>query len=82
MPDRSVRERLTRTAAEVFGWSALRPGQLSAMEAVVRRRDTLAVMPTGAGKSAVYQVAGLLLPGPTVVVSPSSPCNGTRSPAC
>ncbi|MFF7051494.1 RecQ family ATP-dependent DNA helicase [Streptomyces griseorubiginosus] len=70
MPDRSVRERLTRTAAEVFGWSALRPGQLSAMEAVVRGRDTLAVMPTGAGKSAVYQVAGLLLPGPTVVVSP------------
>ncbi|WP_405525094.1 RecQ family ATP-dependent DNA helicase [Streptomyces canus] len=40
------------------------------MEAVMRGRDTLAVMPTGAGKSAVYQVPGLLLPGPTVVVSP------------
>ncbi|MFF7645740.1 RecQ family ATP-dependent DNA helicase [Streptomyces canus] len=73
MPDQSstgVPERLARTADEVFGWSELRPGQLTAMEAVVRGRDTLAVMPTGAGKSAVYQVPGLLLPGPTVVVSP------------
>ncbi|MFF4906179.1 RecQ family ATP-dependent DNA helicase [Streptomyces sp. NPDC001260] len=66
----TVRERLRRTAAEVFGWSELRPGQSAAMEAVVQGRDALAVMPTGAGKSAVYQVAGLLLPGPTVVVSP------------
>ncbi|UUS33622.1 MULTISPECIES: RecQ family ATP-dependent DNA helicase [Streptomyces] len=62
--------RLERTAAEVFGWQELRPGQLTAMEAVVAGRDTLAVMPTGAGKSAVYQVAALCLPGPTVVVSP------------
>ncbi|MFF4031063.1 RecQ family ATP-dependent DNA helicase [Streptomyces sviceus] len=73
MPDRSstgVPERLARAADDVFGWSELRPGQLTAMEAVMRGRDTLAVMPTGAGKSAVYQVPGLLLPGPTVVVSP------------
>ncbi|MFJ6391065.1 RecQ family ATP-dependent DNA helicase [Streptomyces sp. NPDC091972] len=63
-------ERLAQAADEVFGWSELRPGQLAAMEAVMRGRDTLAVMPTGAGKSAVYQVPGLLLPGPTVVVSP------------
>ncbi|MFL5996154.1 MAG: RecQ family ATP-dependent DNA helicase [Streptomyces sp.] len=68
--DSAVSDRLTRTADEVFGWSELRPGQLSAMEAVMQGRDTLAVMPTGAGKSAVYQVPGLLLPGPTVVVSP------------
>ncbi|MET9444295.1 RecQ family ATP-dependent DNA helicase [Streptomyces sp. NPDC006610] len=63
-------ERLRRAASEVFGWRELRPAQLAAMEAVVAGRDTLVVMPTGAGKSAVYQVAGLLLPGPTVVVSP------------
>ncbi|MFF3342787.1 RecQ family ATP-dependent DNA helicase [Streptomyces flavidovirens] len=61
---------LTRTAADVFGWRSLRPGQLTAMEAVLEGRDTLVVMPTGAGKSAVYQVAGLSLRGPTVVVSP------------
>jgi ATP-dependent DNA helicase RecQ len=67
---REVPDRLARAADDVFGWSELRPGQLTAMEAVMRGRDTLAVMPTGAGKSAVYQVPGLLLPGPTVVVSP------------
>jgi ATP-dependent DNA helicase RecQ len=49
---------------------ALRPGQREALEAVLERRDTLAVMPTGAGKSAVYQIAALMIPGPTVVVSP------------
>lgn len=64
------RRRLERTAADVFGWQTLRPGQVTAMEAVLSGDDTLVVMPTGAGKSAVYQVAALSLPGPTVVVSP------------
>ncbi|MEU2181719.1 RecQ family ATP-dependent DNA helicase [Streptomyces thermolilacinus] len=63
-------ELLARTAADVFGWGTLRPGQLTAMEAVLAGRDTLVVMPTGAGKSAVYQVAGTVLAGPTLVVSP------------
>ncbi|MGW0550397.1 RecQ family ATP-dependent DNA helicase [Streptomyces altiplanensis] len=67
---RTTAARLERTAAEVFGWQELRPGQLRAMEAVAAGRDTLVVMPTGAGKSAVYQVATLSLPGPAVVVSP------------
>ncbi|MGW0857242.1 RecQ family ATP-dependent DNA helicase [Streptomyces sp. NPDC002690] len=62
--------RLRDTARNVFGWDRLRPEQTMAMEAVMERRDTLVVMPTGAGKSAVYQVPGVLLPGPTVVVSP------------
>ncbi|MGW0812281.1 RecQ family ATP-dependent DNA helicase [Streptomyces viridiviolaceus] len=62
--------RLRRTAAEVFGWDSLLPHQLQAMEAVLAGRDTLVVMPTGSGKSAVYQVPGTLLPGPVVVVSP------------
>ncbi|MFH8976175.1 RecQ family ATP-dependent DNA helicase [Streptomyces sp. NPDC017890] len=62
--------RLRRTAAEVFGWDSLLPEQLEAMEAVLAGRDTLVVMPTGSGKSAVYQVPGVLLSGPVVVVSP------------
>jgi ATP-dependent DNA helicase RecQ len=37
---------------------------------VLSGRDTLAVMPTGSGKSAIYQIPALLLDGPTVVVSP------------
>jgi RecQ family ATP-dependent DNA helicase len=48
----------------------LRDGQLDAMRAVSSGRDTVVVMPTGAGKSACYQVPALLLHGPTVVVSP------------
>ncbi|MEJ2858529.1 MULTISPECIES: RecQ family ATP-dependent DNA helicase [unclassified Saccharothrix] len=61
---------LRRTAEEVFGWSELRPDQLTAMRHVLDGRDTLVVMPTGAGKSAVYQVPAVLRDGPTVVVSP------------
>ncbi|GAA3801952.1 RecQ family ATP-dependent DNA helicase [Streptomyces phyllanthi] len=62
--------RLRRAARGVFGWDQLRPGQLTAMKAVMARRDAIVVMPTGSGKSAVYQVPGTLLPGPTLVVSP------------
>jgi ATP-dependent DNA helicase RecQ len=40
------------------------------MRALMRRRDALVVLPTGAGKSAVYQVPATLLTGPTVVISP------------
>ena len=61
---------LSAIAAERFGWSELRPGQLEAVEQLVAGRDTLVVMPTGHGKSAVYQLAALALDGPTVVVSP------------
>ncbi|WP_170323563.1 RecQ family ATP-dependent DNA helicase [Cryptosporangium phraense] len=49
---------------------ALRPPQHEAATSVVSGRDTLAVLPTGSGKSAIYQAAGLALEGLTVVVSP------------
>ncbi|GAA4788849.1 RecQ family ATP-dependent DNA helicase [Streptomyces ziwulingensis] len=62
--------RLRRAAAEVFGWESLSDEQTRAMGAVLDGRDGLVVMPTGAGKSAVYQVPGVLLDGPVVVVSP------------
>ena len=48
----------------------LRPSQRSALESIAELRDTLAVLPTGSGKSAIYQIAGLALGGLTVVVSP------------
>ncbi len=66
----STAAQLRRTAREAFGWDELRPGQLEAMESVVAGHDTVVVMPTGSGKSAVYQIPALLLDGPTVVVSP------------
>jgi ATP-dependent DNA helicase RecQ len=62
--------RLRRAAKAHFGWARLRPEQLQAMRLLLRHRDALVVLPTGAGKSAVYQLPALLLDGPTVVVSP------------
>lgn len=53
-----------------LGDEALRPGQAEAIRAIAGGRDTLAVLPTGAGKCAIYQVAGALRDGPTIVVSP------------
>ncbi len=67
----SVRtRRLREVSRDVLGFDGFRPGQERAMQAVLSGRDTLAVLPSGAGKSAVYQVAGQLLDGPVVVVSP------------
>ena len=60
----------TAEAAAELGLTRLRPGQGEAIEAAAAGRDVLAVLPTGWGKSAIYQVAALLVPGPTVVVSP------------
>lgn len=61
---------IRRVAREALGIERLRPGQLQAVEAVLNGRDTLGVMSTGYGKSAIYQLAGELLDGPTIVVSP------------
>src|SRR3954447_13033595 len=64
------RRRIRRVAREVFDWRTLRPGQSEAMEHLLAGHDVLVVMPTGSGKSAVYQIPAQLLPGPTIVISP------------
>lgn len=61
---------LHQIAKERFGYDELRPGQAAAVQALLEGHDTLAVMPTGSGKSAIYQLAAFLIPGSTVVVSP------------
>jgi ATP-dependent DNA helicase RecQ len=63
-------KRIAATARDVFGFDGLRPGQADAIRAAVAGRDTLVVMSTGSGKSAIYQIAGVLVPGATLVVSP------------
>jgi ATP-dependent DNA helicase RecQ len=63
-------QRVRRVAKERFGYETLRGGQETAIQALLNGHDTLAVMPTGSGKSAIYQIAALLIPGATVVISP------------
>ena len=57
-------------ARKTLGHRVLLPGQAEAVQAITAGRDTLALLPTGGGKSAVYQLAGVTIDGPTVVVSP------------
>ena len=55
---------------DVFGFDAYRPGQQEIVEAVVDGRNTLAIMPTGGGKSLCFQLPALVHDGVTVVISP------------
>lgn len=61
---------LTEALHRHFGFSAFRPGQADALRHILAGRDALVVMPTGSGKSLIYQLAALLLPGTTLVFSP------------
>ena len=62
------------TAQEIlkqyFGYDSFRPGQDELVQSILSGRDTLGIMPTGAGKSICYQVPALALPGLTLVISP------------
>ncbi|HET9023234.1 MAG TPA: ATP-dependent DNA helicase RecQ [Burkholderiaceae bacterium] len=64
------RAELHRTLRRVFGLKRLRAGQEAVIANVLARRPTLAILPTGAGKSLCYQLPALALPGRTVIVSP------------
>lgn len=71
--DHQAQERvdLIRTVAgAALGYDELREGQLEAATSALAGHDVLAVMPTGSGKSAIYQLAGALASGPVLVVSP------------
>jgi ATP-dependent DNA helicase RecQ len=64
------RAAIHEVAREKLGLPALRAAQEEAIHAALAGRDTLCVMPTGSGKSAIYQIAGHLIPRATVIVSP------------
>jgi ATP-dependent DNA helicase RecQ len=68
--DDSIDAHMLELGKRRFGISAFRPGQALAIRNVLAGIDTLAIMPTGAGKSLCYQLPALELPGVTLVVSP------------
>jgi len=53
-----------------YGYTTFRPGQDHIITSLLHHTDTLAIMPTGAGKSLCFQIPALLMPGSTLVVSP------------
>ncbi len=71
MPNRKkAKSEILETARNSFGFESLRPGQEEAIQELLAKKDALVVQPTGAGKSAIYQIAGLLMKGVTVIISP------------
>ncbi|WP_395664869.1 DNA helicase RecQ [Methylocella sp.] len=69
-PDPSQTQAARETLLRVFGFRDFRPAQRAPMEAALAGENIFAVMPTGSGKSLLYQLPALVRPGLTVVVSP------------
>jgi ATP-dependent DNA helicase RecQ len=65
-----IRRGLTNVVRAVFGHDDFRPGQLEAVWGALSGQDGVVLLPTGAGKSLIYQLSGLLQPGVTIIVDP------------
>src|SRR4051812_30439108 len=63
-------EEIRGIAREKLGYADLRVGQMETIRLILSGHDTLSVMPTGSGKSAIYQIAATVIRGPTLIVSP------------
>src|SRR5918999_602066 len=70
MPSKNSRAEALRVLSDRFGHRDFQKGQWEPIEAVLSGRDAVVVMPTGSGKSLIYQLPAVLLPGLTIVVSP------------
>ena len=59
-----------QTLQKYFGFDDFRAGQLAIINSILNHQDTLAILPTGGGKSICFQIPGLIMTGTTLVVSP------------
>lgn len=66
----SFQQTPTQVLQQYFGYSDFREGQLEIITSVLKKRNTLALLPTGGGKSICFQIPGIMLSGMTVVISP------------
>lgn len=64
------RDEIYQLLKQKYGFDEFRPGQYQVISDLLAGQDVLAVLPTGTGKSLIYQFAGTLLPGLVVVISP------------
>ena len=70
MPQKASKSRALDVLRERFGHADFQDGQWEPIRAVLAGEDALVVMPTGSGKSLIYQLPALMLPGLTIIVSP------------
>ena len=64
------KEALTAVLTDKFGFTSFKPGQAEVLEALTAGKNTLAMLPTGGGKSLIYQMMGNLREGLVVIVTP------------
>ena len=61
---------LQQKLQQLFGYDEFRPGQKEIIEQLYHKRDCIALLPTGMGKSLCYQLPGYLFDKPVLIVSP------------
>ena len=69
----AIKEEMKKARAllkSYYGYEDFRENQNKIVEKVLEKQDTLAIMPTGAGKSICYQIPALIFQGMTIVISP------------
>ena len=70
MKTNTDREAALEAMSRYYGFSDFRPGQWEAISAVLAKRDTIVLMPTGGGKSICFQLPALMSDGCCVIISP------------